>query len=405
MTGRKQSRFNNFRDFFRLFLNMTLFTVSPKLVPDDHLDRTLMPEAVSRSFDELLYGGALFSCPSGTVCELVTGFHVRFCVIELENGDGYAVSGPYLGDVCEDVTLDELLIKNGVPLGERELYQAYLDRLPVVSQLKVCILTRELFYNLYGKEPAPEPYVIDLTASTPPACPVFEDDAVLARADAIRQRYDREALFMAAVARGDEDAALKAMGRVSINRLPNPLRNEKNLLIVLNTILRKSMEIAKVHPMYIDTISGRWAVRIEEASSVNQLDDIYYRMILDYCALVRRHSLAKYSHNVRKAINCINFSLSDPALSLKFIAKNINMNASYLSHQFNQEVGISVPEYIARMRIEQAQELLLSVPACSIGQIAAAVGMEDVNYFSKVFKRISGCTPSAYRKRGRVSPK
>ena len=139
---------------------------------------------------------------------------------------------------------------------------------------------------------------------------------------------------------------------------------------------------------------------IENAQNVGQLENYHGQMILEYCALVRKHSLVHFSPNVRAAIDCIHFNFSLPELSLKWIANHISINASHLSHQFNQEVGMSIPEYVNRLRMEEAQKLLQRSPLCSIGQVAAAVGIPDVNYFTKVFKRIVGCTPTIYRKRG-----
>lgn len=402
MTELEQNQFNHYRNIVHLFLNLSFFVVSRQLIPDDHMDRTLMPEAVSRSYDDVLFGGVLFDCPPRTACEITTPFHICFCALELEHKDGFAVMGPYLADtVEEDLTLEELLLQNGVALSELETYRLYFNRLPVVSQARVGAMMAGFAHSMYGVELAPELHAIDLTPQHPAPCPVFEEDAVQARADAIRQRYEREGQFMDAVARGD-DEAVRVVGRVSLERLSNPLRNEKNLMIVLNTLLRKAVETAKVHPLYIDAISGKWALRIEGSQNVTQLDDLYFEMIRDYCALVRKHSLANFTPNVRNAIDCIHFNLSNSELSLKFISKTINVNASYLSHQFNQEVGMSIPEYIARLRVEEAQKLLRGMTSCSIGQIAAAVGMQDVNYFSKVFKRIAGCTPSVFRKRGRA---
>lgn len=400
MTEQEQNQLNHHRDIVHLFLNLSFFVVSRKLVPDDHLDRTLTPEAVSRSIDDVLFGGVLFRCPPRTVCEIVTPFRICFCALELENRDGFAVMGPYLADTAEEeLTLKEILLQNGVALSELETYRLYYNRLPVVSQAKVMAMMIGFDHSMYGVEVSPELHTIDLTPPNPAPCPVFEEDAVQARADAIRQRYQREGQFMAAVARGDDDA-VRFMGRITLDRFSNPLRNEKNLMITLNTLLRKAVETAKVHPLYIDAISGKWALRIEGCQSVSQMDDIYYAMVRDYCALVRRHSLAKYSPNVRNAIDCIHFNLSNPELSLNFLARKLCVNSSYLSHQFNQEAGVSIPEYIARLRVEEAQKLLHGAASCSIGQIAAAVGMQDVNYFSKVFKRIVGCTPTVYRKQG-----
>lgn len=396
-----EQRFNQMRDIVYLFANTTLFIVKDTLIPNDYIDRTLAPEAVSLSYDQVLLGGVLFDCPDDTICEIITPFRIRFSALKLKQGNGYGVMGPYLADLEEgDLTLDELLLQNQVPISERDAYRLYLDRLPVVSHGKIMALMGGLYFILYNQKPKRELNLISLTPQNPAPCPVFEEDAIQARADTIRQRYEREGKFMEAVARGD-DTALLVQGRFTLDRLPNRLRNQKNLMIVLNTLLRKSVEQAKVHPLYIDAISGKWAVRIENAQSVGQLDDYHHQMVLEYCALTRKHSLAHFSPNVRAAIDCIHFNLSLPELSLKFIAKHINVNASYLSHQFNQEAGMSIPEYVSRLRVEMAQNLLRSARDYPVGQVAAAVGMQDVNYFSKVFKRIVGCTPTIYRKRGR----
>ena len=59
-----------FTEAANLFLDAPLFYVSRKLIPNDYIDRTLVPDAVGRSYDEFLYGGTLFDCPPRTVCEL-----------------------------------------------------------------------------------------------------------------------------------------------------------------------------------------------------------------------------------------------------------------------------------------------------------------------------------------------
>lgn len=394
------TRFHQFRNLTHLFLDINLILVSRKLIPEEYPDQTLTPEGICRSYDSMLFGGVLFQCPPRTVCQIVTPFTICFCAAELEGEDGFAVLGPYLPDVAgENRTLDSILVENGVSLALREEYQAYLERLPVINRAKLMAIMGELLSHLYGESfaPAGAIYEISMLKTEPAPCPVFEEDALQARADAIQQRYDKEQEFMDAVARGD-DSAVDAHGWFTLERLPNRLRNQKNLMIVMNTVLRKSVERAKVHPFYIDAISGKWAVLIENAQSASLLDDYYYTMIRDYCALARRHTLKSHTPNIRAAINCIQFNLDNPGLSLSFLADTIGINPTYLSHQFNREVGVSVPNYIARLRIERAKELLSSRQNFSVGQIAAAVGIPDVNYFTKLFKKNVGCTPTAFRK-------
>ncbi|OUQ75228.1 AraC family transcriptional regulator [Flavonifractor sp. An100] len=354
------TRFHQFCNLVHLFLDINLILVNRKLIPEDYLDQTLTPEGISRSYEAMLFGGILFQCPHRTVCQITTPFAICFCAMELKDKDGFAVLGPYLPDIVrENETLDRILVENGISLVHKEEYQAYLEQLPVINKAKLMAIMGGLASHLYGEELDPTVLLheVSMAKADPAPCPVFEEDALQAQADALQTRYDKEQAFMDAIARGDE-SALDTVGWIALNRLPNRLRNQKNLMIVLNTLLRKSVERAKVHPYYIDAISGKWAVLIENAGSVAQLDDYYYAIVRDYCALVRKHALKNYTPNIRAAINCIHFNLDNPKLSLAFLAETVGINATYLSHQFNREVGSSVPNYIAGMRIQRAKELL-----------------------------------------------
>ncbi len=85
------------------------------------------------------------------------------------------------------------------------------------------------------------------------------------------------------------------------------------------------------------------------------------------------------------------------SLSLKEIAKSLHLNPSYISRCFSEKAGMTVTEYISFVRLKRAKELLLTTDA-PIGNIALNVGFEDINYFSRVFRKKEGCSPLQYRK-------
>ena len=85
------------------------------------------------------------------------------------------------------------------------------------------------------------------------------------------------------------------------------------------------------------------------------------------------------------------------SLSLSEIAKALHINASYASRLFSSKYGKTITEYITHVRIEHAKNLLTTTDV-SIGNIALNVGFEDVNYFSRLFKKHTGCSPCKYRK-------
>lgn len=78
------------------------------------------------------------------------------------------------------------------------------------------------------------------------------------------------------------------------------------------------------------------------------------------------------------------------------IAEGIGVSEDYLSRVFNRELGISPWDYLNRYRICQARELL-RLTHDSISRISRRVGFSDPAYFSRVFHRITGMSPRAYR--------
>lgn len=216
----------------------------------------------------------------------------------------------------------------------------------------------------------------------------------------LEQRYAAENAFCNAVALGDTDAALAAFQQFKRfdlgERFTATLRHRKNALIIMNTLLRKSIERSNVHPYYLDAISTKYSLKIETITSEEEQAQLDRDMLKEYCAYVRRYSLKKYSPLVQKVINHINLNL-DSQLSLKMLAEMCFISPSYLSNLFKQETGFTLTDYINTQRVQRAA-YRLQTTSSSISTIAESVGILDVNYFTKIFKKIMGVTPTQYRR-------
>ena len=84
-------------------------------------------------------------------------------------------------------------------------------------------------------------------------------------------------------------------------------------------------------------------------------------------------------------------------LKLADLSEAFNMNYYYLSAYFNQEMKESFSDYLNRIRIRQACSLLeeTNMP---ISEVGSEVGYSDHSYFCRVFKKITGRTPSEWKK-------
>jgi len=79
------------------------------------------------------------------------------------------------------------------------------------------------------------------------------------------------------------------------------------------------------------------------------------------------------------------------------IAQRVGLDYAYLSSLFSSTEGISIEKYVILQRIERVKELLV-YDELSLGQIADQAGYSSVQYLSNQFKKITGLTPSGYKK-------
>ena len=217
----------------------------------------------------------------------------------------------------------------------------------------------------------------------------------------LEDRYDVERKLMQAVSVGQIPKAELLFTTLSKyqfeSRSSNALRNVKNYLIILNTLLRVAARNGDVPPFHIDKLSSAFAHKIEATTSTNTGMVLMKEMVRKYCLLVKNHSMKGYSLLIRKVLTQIDYDLTAD-LGLKNLAAQLNINPSYLSTLFKKETGFTLTEYVNQKRIEHAV-FLLNSSNLQIQMIAQYSGIADVNYFTKTFKKIIGITPKEYRDR------
>lgn len=82
-------------------------------------------------------------------------------------------------------------------------------------------------------------------------------------------------------------------------------------------------------------------------------------------------------------------------LSVEQIAAQMNLDRRYLSRLFKQHTGQSIQQYIISVRMEEARHYLLQ--GYSVKECAMLCGYDDVSNFSKMFKKIFGCSPAFFK--------
>ena len=178
-------------------------------------------------------------------------------------------------------------------------------------------------------------------------------------------------------------------------RLDDHLRNIKNYLISINTLIRKSLELNKLHVFHLEPVFSNFMVEIELCDTPAQLIQLPEQLLITYCEISRNKNKTLHSPFIETAMAYIKENLSDD-LTLHSISSVLNLSPTYFSALFSKEMGISLTNYITESRISYAKSLLISTDI-PIKNICSSCGFHNFSYFCHIFKKHTGVSPKTFR--------
>lgn len=316
----------------------------------------------------------------------------------------YMMMGPYLNDKLDTRQVMEISETNAIAPSKQKLLKDYYNTIPVLLETdRIFTIIDTFAERIWGGVGSYS--IIDTTNEGILSTPVLSkpnnenNQDILINMKLMEQRYAYEKEIMLAVSSGNDHKVAHIMSTLSTytfdSRIPDAVRNLKNYSVVMNTLLRKAAEEGGVHPIYIDDLSSKFAVRIEQLNSIDAVHDLMSEMLKSYCRLVRKHSTKHYSSTVQKTIALIEYDITSN-LTLSSLASLQNISPGYLSTIFKKETGKTITEFIVEKRVEHAKRLLTTT-RLQVQTVALHCGIMDVQYFSKIFKKKTGKTPKEYR--------
>ncbi len=156
------------------------------------------------------------------------------------------------------------------------------------------------------------------------------------------------------------------------------------------------MEIEKYN-IPSEELKQKYFLEIDHSAYVDQLLRVYDGIINEIKNLISQ----KINKDIDEArIMEIKYYIKEhyrETLDLAEISKVFNLNYNYLSSYFSQHAQEGFSGYLNKIRIEKACELLKN-STLSIAEISSEVGYTDHSYYCRVFKKITGVTPSQYKR-------
>ncbi len=144
-------------------------------------------------------------------------------------------------------------------------------------------------------------------------------------------------------------------------------------------------------------LSDLYIRQMGKCVSVQEIFELHDVMFRDYTtrmqAMRRKEA---FSRPVTRCLDYIENHLQEP-LAVRVLSRELGISESHISTTFKKEIGISVSEYIRRMRIDTAKALL-QYTEFSCLEIAEYLCFSSDCHFSQVFRRYTGLSPREYRK-------
>lgn len=170
----------------------------------------------------------------------------------------------------------------------------------------------------------------------------------------------------------------------------------KARILELEVILSRASVEGGADLMTALEISSEFLINISSLENIDEINllaekslDKFIQAVLGSKETKNRMVVCDIKNYIRK-----NF---DKSPTLNDIACNVYLSPSYASRIFKENQGITISDYIAKVKLEEAKRMLHNNPDYTIEYISQILGYNDSSYFSKVFRKKEGMSPSEYK--------
>lgn len=333
-----------------------------------------------------------------TIYHIIDSLDTSYCFVKFS--EWYLFLGPYTTQKKKSFDAFTLVKELKLPHEIKDELLSYFNSLPIIDKGMITHVMQEIIVTF-----DPDSLVssgIDIIISQDNNSAYNERKELINDIAYITTNHHLEAQFMEKITQGNATEAKRLLNimfkRSSIARTSsdNKWLDLHEGHAIVRTIIRLAAKSQGIPSAPLDSIISSGRIAASKVNSGVEINRLLLQTIDNVCTLVMQYRLNKYSSNVNNAIEFILSNLNKE-LSVKLIANQINVSPNYLSALFKRETGNSITQFVKSKRLESAKKLL-STTSMPINHISASIGIDNNNYFSKIFKEEFGKTPKEYRK-------
>ena len=304
--------------------------------------------------------------------------------------------GPLLSETITDGNVTNMIRNGLIPFHNKSTMITHYEACPILDE-------RRLFYTSKILEDIFLSNLIDKTVLDTNIVKQKNNDdyGVDNKKDVFSHSpYTIEQDIAKCISLGDAQNAKRLLREINMNPhailAANTLRSYKNSMICSCAYMTRAAIAGGVKPDDAFTLSDSYINRIEEFSSIKELELFETTMIDGFANRVNSIKKLDYSRPIFECINYIQDHLCED-LSIEKLGNTVFLNPSYLSNLFHKETGTTISEWIQKRRIVEASNMVLNSNE-TIADIAFFYHFSSQSYFVQCFKKYFNVTPGEYRR-------
>jgi AraC-like DNA-binding protein len=328
-------------------------------------------------------------------------------LIRIDNSTDVVIVGPVFSGQVSDEAIYGFMRKNAISVEHKIDIGAFLSALPKYTYNQFLNLLAYLHYTLNGKKISvlDHFHLANKNAEQEIAALHTLQSVQAKEFQSEHGTYQFEMMMLEYIRRGETHKlnaflleSLKMQALQEGTLAENPLRQAKNLLIGLATLVGKvgaidgGMDVEEAYRL-IDL----YIQECEKAQSIEVIKTLQYNLLFDFTERVAQCQVPpNTSKEVYSMIQYIKNHTNDQ-IGIDHVAHHIGKSRAYITKKFRQEVGKTISDYIMKCKLNEARSLLRH-SNMSIAEISNYLYFSSQSYFHNVFKKEYQMTPSDFRR-------
>lgn len=349
----------------------------------------------SYTYNAFRASSILLHLNKGKICHFKNALGIEDFFIPLGT-DSFLCIGPYSTKYYSPTEANILLEEHGIH-DTPALQYFYSFQLPIISDTKIDAITNALLGFLHFSSDTEIHHIVE--AGKPMAISILENN-FLSDNSKILLLNEKQSELLNAVGKGDYEKCLQLFSdNAHLNHthqyFSDPVKNEQINTVHNSSLICHTAKQYVLNPIEIDKLHNEWIHTILKQNSISNIRTTNLIFLKNICHLVEAQHFTHYSEPVQRVLSYLLLNTGTP-LDIENLCKYMKLSRYQLEKQFQLECGISISKYHLNLRLEKAKQLLITT-TLPINEIASQTAFADQNYFTKVFKKTFGTTPSIYR--------